>query len=339
MGMIRVFYDADADLTALSGEIVAVLGYGIQGRAQALTLRDSNVQVLVGNRADAYRDQAVHDGFAPLSVAEAVARATIVMMLLPDEVQQAVFEQHVKGALTSGKALVFAHGLAVHYRLITPPSDVDCLLLAPRLPGHYLRERFLAGGGVPAFVSVAQDASGKAWGRLLALARALGVTRCGALEVSFADETELDHFSEHFTYPLIFRALELAFEILVDAGYPPEAALMELHGSGELGQVLQAATREGLYNMIATHASPACQVGIAHHWHTALGPSGDVRHRAEAVLDSIRTGRFVRHLATEQSRGYPELDAWKSARSAALVDAEQRLQMLLRGTAVPAQEK
>jgi ketol-acid reductoisomerase len=327
----RVFYDRDADQTALAHETVAVLGYGIQGRAQALTLRDSSVNVIVGNRRDEYRDRADADGIAVFDISDAVQRATIVLLLLPDETQAAVFDRDMRQGLTPGKAVVFAHGLAIRYRLIVPPDDVDCMLLAPRLPGHYLRERFLAGWGVPAFVSVAHDATGGAWKRVLALAHALGITRCGAMEVSFADETELDHFSEHFTYPLIFHALEIAFDVLVEAGYPPEAALMELHGSGELGSVLQAASREGLYGMIASHASPACQVGIANHWASSTGPVADVRRRAEAVLDAIRDGRFVQHLGAEQSRGYPELRAWRAARSSTLEQTEQQLRTILHG--------
>jgi len=331
--LARIFYDDDADPSALQDETVAVVGYGIQGRPQALTLRDSGVAVIVGNRPDAYRDQAERDGFDVVPPDEAVRRGTIILLLLPDEVQAEVFERDVKPGLTAGKALVFAHGFAIRYRLIVPPSDVDCLLLAPRLPGLYLRDRYLRGWGVPAFVSVECDATGRAWSRLLALAWALGVTRCGAIEVSFADETELDHFAEHFTYPLIFHALEIAFEALVDAGYPPEAALMELHGSGELGQVLQAASREGLYSMIASHASPACQVGIAHHWESAVGSSAAMRQQADAVLSSIRSGRFARHLIREHALDYPERRRWRADRSSRLEEAEARLRAAMRGPA------
>lgn len=333
--MTKIYYDRDADPTALAGETVAVIGYGIQGRPQALTLRDSGVAVVVGNRADDYHVQAERDGFTVYPIADAVRRATIVLFLLPDEIQPAVFERDVRAGLTAGKALVFAHGFAIRYRMIVPPPGVDCLLLAPRMPGRYLRERFLAGWGVPAFVSVGLDASGGAWTRLLALAHALGVTRCGAIELSFADETELDHFSEHFTYPLILRALELAFDVLVRAGYPPEAAVMELHGSGELGEVLQAAAREGLYPMIASHASPACQVGIAHYWDSAAGSDADLKRRAEETLTAIRSGRFAEHLVSEQLGGYPELRAWRARRSPALEAAEQRLRAMLAGQAAP----
>jgi ketol-acid reductoisomerase len=328
----KVYYDRDADPAALADETVAVLGYGIQGRAQALTLRDSGVRLVIGNRDDEYGARAAQDGFEVLEIADAVRRATIVLVLLPDEIQSVVFEHSIKAGLTPGKALVFAHGLAVRYRLLEPPQDCDCLLLAPRLPGLYLRERFLAGWGIPAFVSVERDASGRAWPRLLALAHAMGITRCGAIEVTFADETELDHFSEHFTYPLIFSALEIAFEVLTEAGYDPEVALMELHGSGELGEVLGAASRQGLYQMSETHASPACQVGISHHWESAIGDRRDVRRRAEAVLESIRSGRFVEHLVREQTGRYPELAAWRRGRSSALEEAERRLRALLHGS-------
>lgn len=328
---MKAFYDENVDPKALEGETVAVLGYGIQGRAQALTLRDSGVEVMVGNREDAYRERAVEDGFRVLTVEEASRRSSIIIVLLPDEIQPEVFESAIRSGLSAGNALVFAHGFAVHYGLIEPPEDVDVLLLAPRMPGSFLRERYLKGWGVPAFVSVRHDASGRAWLRLLALAGALGVTRCAAIEASFAQETELDHFSEHFTYPLIFRALEVVFETLVEAGYPPELAVMELHGSEELGQVLVAAASEGLFPMLEAHASPACQVGIAHYWEHALGPTRELKRRAREVLKGIKDGSFARHLVREAKSSYPELRRWRGARSLNLAKAEKRLREKLRG--------
>ena len=202
------------------------------------------------------------------------------------------------------------------------------MLLAPRMPGHYLRQRFLDGRGIPAFVGVQQDATGRARERVLALAGALGILRAGAFEVTFAQETELDHFSEHFTYPVVFRALEVAFQALVDAGYPPELALMELHGSEELGQVLLAAAGEGLFGMIASHASPACQVGISHYWNRV--PGEELSRLARVVLEEMRSGRFARHLLDEAARSYPELAAWRESRSKGLPEAERNLRSLLK---------
>src|SRR5262249_40681179 len=318
---------------ALDGETVAILGYGIQGRAQALNLRDSGVAVVVGNRPDAYRERAVADGFPTFDLADATRQGTIVVVLLPDEAQAAIWRDAIAPSLRPGRAVVFAHGFSVHYGLITPPKEVDLLLLAPRMPGQFVRERFEQGWGVPAFVAVGHDATGRAWTRLLGLAGALGVTPCAAPASSFAAETQLDHFSEHFTYPFIFRALELAFEALVEAGYAPEAALLELHGSGEMGQVLGAAAREGLFPMLAAHASPACQVGIARHWEEALGPEAEVRARMAGVLDRIHSGSFACWLVDQQAMGYPALQRWKADRSALLGEAERRLQALLRGPA------
>lgn len=327
---MRVFYDEDADLHGLDDETVAVLGYGIQGRAQALNLRDSGVRVVVGNRSDEHRDQAAQDGFSVLDLADAALRATVLLLLIPDEAQPHVYAAQIAPALAAGNALVFAHGFAIRYGFIAPPHGVDVLLLAPRMPGQYVRQRYLDGWGVPAFVAVERDASGRAWPRLLALARAIGATRCAAIETSFAEETELDHFSQHFIYPLVFSALEMAFEELVRAGYAPEAAVMELHGSGELGEVLQAAAREGLYEMIRSHASPACQVGIAHHWQSALGRDDEIRARIRTTIETIRRGTFARMLRNEQEASYPDLREWQRARSSALMAAERRLRGLLR---------
>lgn len=333
--MTRVFHDEDADPRALDTETVAILGYGIQGRAQALNLRDSGVRIVIGNRPDRYRMQADADGFRVLDLAEATAEGTLIVVLIPDEAQADVFNAAIRPTLAPGKGIVFAHGFSVRYGLIDLPLDIDVMLLAPRMPGQYVRQRYLQGWGVPAFVAVEHDATGRAWSRLLGLAHGLGVTRCGGIELSFAQETDLDHFSEHFLYPLVFRALEIAFHALVDAGYPPEAALMELHGSGELGQVLEAAAREGLYAMIHSHASPACQVGIAHHWGQAIGDESDVRARMSQVLDGIRDGRFARFLLAQQHGGYPELEQWRQTRSAALVEAERRLTEMLRAPQAP----
>lgn len=210
--MTRVFYDEDVPPEGLAGETVAVLGYGIQGRAQAHNLRDAGVAVVVGNRDDDFRRQAAEDGFPVLELTEAAARATLVVMLVPDELQPEIYRDHVAAALGPGDGLVFAHGYAVRSGLVAVPQQVDLMLCAPRMPGQYVRGRYLEGWGVPAFVGVERDATGRAWSRLLGLAGALGFTRCAAIETSFAQETELDHFSEHFTYPLIFRALELAGE-------------------------------------------------------------------------------------------------------------------------------
>jgi ketol-acid reductoisomerase len=326
--MARVYYDQDADVNDLAGETIAVLGYGIQGRAQALNLRDSGLAVIVGNREDAYREQAGTDGFEVLSLPEAAGRGDVILVLVPDEVQGEIYEM-IRPGLARGKALVFAHGFAIRYGIIQPPQSIDLLLLAPRLPGKYLRERYLEGSGVPVYIDVGHDATGRAKRRVLALAKGLGATRVGAMEVSFSQETELDHFSEHFVYPLIVSAIQMAYEALVEEGYEPEAALMELHGSGELGEVLLEASRTGLNKMIETLASPACQFGI-YSYAPRLFPE-EIRHAVKDVIREIKDGSFARQLLADQQQGYPRLRAFKdAARSHALAATEARLRQLIR---------
>jgi ketol-acid reductoisomerase len=235
----------------------------------------------------------------------------------------------IRPGLAPGKALVFAHGFAIRYGIIQPPQDIDLLLLAPRLPGKYLRERYLEGSGVPVYIDVGHDATGRAKRRVLALAKGLGATRVGAMEVSFSQETELDHFSEHFVYPLIVSAIQVAYEALVEEGYEPEAALMELHGSGELGEVLLEASKIGLNNMIETLASPACQFGI-HSYAPRLFPE-EMRRAVKDIIREIKDGSFARKLLAEQQQGYPRLRTLKdAARSHALAATEARLRQLIR---------
>lgn len=329
--MTRIFYDEDVPAGALEGETVAVIGYGTQGRAQALTLRDSGVTVVVGNRLDQYSHQAKQDGFAVHDIPEAVSRATIINFLIPDELQPRVFNEQIAPHLAPGAAIVFAHGFAVHYNLLELPQRLDSLLLAPRMPGVYLRGRYLDGWGVPAFVAVGRDTTGKAWTRLLGLAGALGITRCAAIETTFAEETELDLFSEQAIQPLFFRALTTAFETLVEAGFPPELALMDLHGSGELSQLLEGAAEEGLFDMIESYATPACKVGIAREWDQAAGPPEELRDRMRARLRQIREGGFARYLVEEEGKGYPALDAWREKRPESMQKAERDLRRWLRG--------
>lgn len=328
--MVRAFYDADADLRDLEGQRVGVIGYGIQGRAQALNLRDSGVDVVVGNREDGYADRARDDGFRVESPAAAAAAADLVTLLIPDEAQPEVFREAIAPGLEAGDAVVFAHGFAVRFDLLDIPPDVDVLLLAPRLPGQYVRERYLAGSGVPAYVDVDRDATGDGWARLLALAKGVGATRAAALTVSFREETELDLFSEQFTLPLIFRILELAFEELVSRGYPREAVIMELHGSGELGQVLVEAARVGLYRMLEADGSPACRYGVLTRRPEIVDP-GEIRELARGTLERIRDGSFARELLDEQSRGHPRLESMTSeSQETEFAEAEASLRDLLR---------
>jgi ketol-acid reductoisomerase len=324
--MATIYYDKDADLRLLKGKTVAIIGYGNQGRAHALNLRDSGIDVVVGGVPDATLRQAEEDGFATMSVAEAAAAGHLICLLIPDEVQQQVYREEILPHLKPGKVLDFAHGYNVHYGLIAPPPDVDVIMIAPRMIGVGVRDAYVAGRGVPAFVAVHQDGSGEAWPKTLALAKAIGCTRRGAIESTFAEETELDHFSEHFVWPATFRILVGAFEFLAENGYQPEAVLMELWGSKEAAEVLAQMADVGIFRQMDFH-SPTSQYGTLTHMESAL--PADTRGRMEAALEEIKDGSFAREWELEQASGYPVFTRLKQAALAhPLNEVEERVRKL-----------
>jgi ketol-acid reductoisomerase len=311
--MTRIYYDADADLTYLHGETVAVLGYGNQGRSQALNLRDSGVQVVVGNVRDESWDRAAQDSFRVLPLAEAAAEAGILMLLLPDEVQRQVYSRDLAARLRPGQALCFAHGYNIRYGLIRAPDFVDVIMVAPRMIGVRVREAFLAGGGVPAFMAVAQEGanagSGRARRRALALARGIGCTRAGVIECTFAQETELDLFSEQALWPWVFKVFTQAFEFLVAEGYPAEMVALELYASGEASEVFRQMARTGFFKQMVLH-SHTSQYGTLTRERRL--DSAVVRAAMKTALEEIRGEAFAREWAAEQQAGYPLFEKLKA---------------------------
>lgn len=308
--MVTVYRDGDADLSVLEGRTMAVIGYGNQGRAQALNMRDSGLKVVVGNIRDAYWERAVQDGFEAHPIREAARLGDFVFMLVPDEVQGEIYGGHVEAGLEAGKALVFAHGYNIRYGLIRPPRDVDVLLVAPRMVGVGVRDLYLRGSGAPAFVGVHQDASGEAWKRALAVAKAIGATRAGAIRSSFAEETEIDHFMEQATWAAIDRIFQLSFEVLVEEGYPPEVVALELYGSGEAAEIMAQMAELGLYRQFDLH-SRTSQYGTL-----TRGPRiipDEMRERMRAALREIREGVFVREWEEDRARGYPVFNRVREA--------------------------
>ncbi|MFH1031828.1 MAG: ketol-acid reductoisomerase [Chloroflexota bacterium] len=309
--MVKIYYEKDANLSILKDETIAIIGYGNQGGAQAQNMRDSGLNVIVGSRKDKDWDRAVQDGFKVYPISDAVKRADIIFFLVPDEMQSTVFEREVKNNLTAGKALVFAHGYSIRYGLLVPPQNVDVLLLAPRVTGIDVRERFVKGHGAPAFVYVKQDASGKAKQRVLALAKAIGATRAGAMEISFDEETELDHFNEHWVAPMMKRIILLAFEVLVgEFGYTPEAVLMELYVSGERSDFLREFGKTGFYEEIKHHSTTS-QYGTLSREPRVL--PDEAKKIIRGIVEDIKAGVFAREWQLEQERGYPAFNKLKEA--------------------------
>jgi ketol-acid reductoisomerase len=299
---MEVLFDGDADLALLQAKTVAIVGYGNQGRPQAMNLRDSGVSVIVGSVRDESAKQAEADGFAVFDIAEAVRRADVIALLLPDEVQDEVYHRDVAPNLRPGHALDFAHGYNIHFGVIRPPAFVDVIMVAPRMIGVNVRRSFERGAGVPAFVAVAQDGSGQARAIALAWAKGIGSTRAGVLETTFAQETEIDLFAEQAVWPMIIRDLLVSFEVLVEAGFPPEMVALELWGSGEAAEVFTEMAHVGLIRQMKLH-SQTSQYGTMSRARMMV-PDAD-RARFEGALAGIRSGEFASEWAQEKRDGYP----------------------------------
>jgi ketol-acid reductoisomerase len=300
--MAVIYYDKDADLSYLEGKTVAVLGYGSQGHAHAQNLRDSGITVIVGlHEGSRSRERAQADGFDVLPVREAAARADVISMLIPDHVQKPVYDEHVAPELTPGKVLMFAHGFNIHYGRIVPPSDVDVTMIAPKSPGHVLRDLFTQGIGVPALLAVHQDASGQAKQIALAYAKGLGCTKAGVLETTFKEETETDLFGEQAVLCGGVSHLILAgFETLVEAGYQPELAYFEV--LNELKLIVDLIYEGGLKFMRYSVSD------TAEYGDYVSGPKiidERVRETMHQILQDIQTGRFAQQWIAENENGRP----------------------------------
>jgi len=306
-GTSRVYHDEDADPGAIAGETVAILGYGNQGGAQAQNLRDSGVDVVVGNRDDEYREQAVAAGFEVMGIAAAAARADILFLLVPDEVMPDVYEQHVAGGLRAGKLLNFAHGYNIAFGLIEPPSDIDVTFIAPRMIGAGVRDSYLEGGGFASFVGVHQDATGRAQSRMLALAHTLGSTRSGCLPMTMQQEATLDLFTEQAFGPAFGRVMGAAIGALLEAGYPIEAILMELTLSGEMAYSMLKTREIGTAAQHALH-SHTSQYGTLTRGsrYKALDPI--LREQMKSTIEEIESGAFAREWSTGRDEKIRQLE-------------------------------
>ena len=330
---MRIYRDEDASLECLHGKQIAVIGYGNQGRAQALNLRDSGLDVIIGNREDEYRERARADGFAVLPIDAAAAQANIVMLLIPDEVMPEVLSDQIAPALKEGDALVFASGYSIAFEQPAVPKHVDVVLLAPRMIGAGVRDKYVAGTGFPSFIAVHQDQSRQAKSIVLALAKGIGSTRFGVVEVTFAQEAELDLFTEQCFGPAFGQVLTTSVDLLVELGYPPEAVLLELYMSGELSYTMAKIAEMGLVEQSQLHSTTS-QYGSMSRGMRFILP--ELRERMQQGLDDIRSGRFAEEWQAEQAAGCPTLQMLRqSARSLPLYRLEQQLRHALRGEPIP----
>lgn len=309
--MTTMFYDKDADINLLKGKTIAVLGFGSQGHAQAQNLHDSRLNVVVGIRkpfndhTQKEWDKVIAAGLEPMTVKEAVEKGDIIQVLLPDEVQAAVYKDEIAPYLKAGNALGFSHGFNIHFSQINPPPEVDVFMVAPKGPGHLVRRVYQEGGGVPALIAVQQNASGQAFELGLAYAKGIGATRAGVIETTFKEETETDLFGEQCVLcGGVTQLIKTGFETLVAAGYQPEIAYFEcMH---EMKLIVDLMYEGGMSKMRYSISDTA-------EWGDySVGPDiidDNVRSSMQTALKNIQEGRFAKNWLLENQCGRPEFNA------------------------------
>ncbi|AFY47895.1 ketol-acid reductoisomerase [Nostoc sp. PCC 7524] len=306
--MARMYYDEDANLDLLAGKTIAIIGYGSQGHAHALNLKDSGLNVIVGlypGSKSAEKAQAA--GLTVKSVADAASAADFIMILLPDEVQKTVYKNEIEPNLKAGDVLAFAHGFNIHFGQVVPPANVDVVMVAPKGPGHLVRRTYEQGQGVPALFAVYQDATGKARDRAMAYARGIGGTRAGILETTFREETETDLFGEQAVLCGGLSALiKAGFETLVEAGYQPELAYFEcLH---EVKLIVDLVVEGGLATMRDSISN------TAEYGDYTRGPrivNAQTKAEMKKILSEIQSGQFAREFVLENQAGKPGFTAMR----------------------------
>src|SRR3954464_5560829 len=327
---MQVYRDEDADLSLIRSRRVAVIGYGNQGRAQALNLRDSGVAVTVGlPESSASRARAQGDGFDVMTAAEACAAADVAVMLAADEDHGRIYAEEVAPNLRQGAALVFGHGLSIRFGLIAPRADLDVLLVAPKGPGTALRRDYLAGSGLIALFAIAQDASGEAQALALSYAAAIGSGRVGILPTSFAEEAEADLFNEQAVlWGAIPELIHAGFETLVDAGFSPEIAYFEC--LTEVKLIADLIYERGIAGMREAISNTA-EFGALKGGTRIV--TADTRTEMRRILREVRGGGFVRELIADAEAGYPRLEASRSEAAAHPIEDVRRRLAALKGQA------
>ena len=307
--MAEMFYDDDADLSLIQGKNVAVLGYGSQGHAHALSLRDSGVDVRVGLlESSASRAKAEAEGLRVLTPSEAVEEADVVVILAPDHVQRKLYTESVEPNLTPGDTLVFGHGFNIRFGYITPPAGVDVFMVAPKGPGHLVRREYVDGRGVPVLVAVEKDESGDAWPLALSYAKAIGGLRAGGIKTTFTEETETDLFGEQAVLcGGASQLVQYGFEVLTEAGYQPEVAYFEcLH---ELKLIVDLMYEGGIAKQ-RWSVSDTAEYGDYVSGPRVIDPH--VKENMQAVLADIKSGAFAQRFIDDQDAGGPEFKALRA---------------------------
>ncbi|MBW6458760.1 MAG: ketol-acid reductoisomerase, partial [FCB group bacterium] len=303
---VKMYYDKDCKTEVLKPKTIAIVGYGSQGHAQAQNLRDSGYHVLIAELegTDNYK-LALQHGFQPVSAKEASAKADVIQILLPDEIQKKVYEADIKENLSAGKALVFSHGFNIHFNQIVAPADVDVYMVAPKGPGHLVRRQYVEGAGVPALIAIHQDSTGQAKELALAHACGIGAGRAGIIETSFREETETDLFGEQVVLcGGLTELIRAGFDTLVEAGYKPEMAYFEcLH---EVKLITDLIYEGGIANMRSS-ISDTAEYGDLTRGRRII--TDETRKEMKKILTEIQDGRFAKEWISENEKGRPVYNA------------------------------
>lgn len=316
--MAEMFHEDDADLSVIQSRTVAVIGYGSQGHAHALNLRDSGVNVVVGLREGSKSvARAEEAGLTVKSVEDAVKEGDVVVILAPDQVQAKLYKEQIEPNLRPGAALLFAHGFNIHYGYIKPAADHDVIMVAPKGPGHTVRREFEAGRGVPVLVCVEQDASGQAWPLVLSYAKAIGGLRAGAIRTTFREETETDLFGEQDVLcGGLSKLIQTGFEVLVEAGYQPEMAYFEVCHEMKL---IVDLINEGGISKQRWSCSDTAEYGDYVSGPRVIGP--EVKEHMKEVLKDIQDGTFAKRFMDDQAAGAPEFKKLRAEGEAHPIEA------------------
>lgn len=314
---IKIYYDKDCDLSLIQSKKVAMIGFGSQGHAHAENLRDSGVEVIIGlKKGGKSWDKALAKGFKVLSVAEATKEADLIMILTPDELQSDIFKAEIEPNLSEGNAIAFGHGFNVHYRQIVPPKGIDCIMIAPKAPGHTVRSEFVKGGGIPDLIAVSQNATGRAKELALSYASAIGGGRTAIIETTFKDETETDLFGEQAVLcGGLCSLINAGFSTLVEAGYEPEMAYFEcLH---EMKLIVDLIYQGGMADMRYSISN------TAEYGDYVSGPrviNEQSKQAMKDILTEIQNGKFAKDFILERKAGYVRMNAERNISQASLLN-------------------
>ncbi len=303
---MKIYYDKDADLKVLKGKKIAIIGYGSQGHAQALNLRDSGLEVMVAQRKGSENYEfAVRDGFKPVTAIEAARQADLIQILTQDHIQAKLYEEEVKPHLRKGKTLFFSHGFNIHYGQIVPPKEIDVVMIAPKGPGHLVRREFEKGAGVPSLVAIYQDFTRHAMKTALAYAKGIGATRAGVIETTFKEETETDLFGEQAVLcGGVSELIKAGFDTLVEAGYHPEIAYFEcLHEMKLIVDLMY----EGGISMMRYSVSDTAEYGDLTRGKRII--TAETRREMKRILEEVQTGSFAKEWISEYQVGRPVFNA------------------------------